>query len=570
MPMNYINRLDLYCQQGIDNIWSKPSWYFKGNSNYWRVTQSSFEAGELAGVLRSLSTLVGHIGMNVGRITWAGDISLEADRDSIVLQPDFILGDYPVPPGKMDALAGICVHEALRQSEWSLFTWKEIMKQEPSFDKRANFMKKDVLWKLFGAGENIYLDKCVKENILSEYTRHTRQILIPGLLRDPKRNPTAWHLFDLWEQTVLDGVKYSDLNPLYQEPLNYLSENSKKLEQIAANKQQSVTIRCRDRAIAYLEMFAGIEPLIKGWEHDPVSFFEYGKTKIKIKKKKKKKEEKALVYHAISPDLWDDIDLELARGSKDLTPLIKKVCNNDPKVLRTTMSDFTIPASAATDRQLVGRLKNIFQFYAQRVKKINRGLESGKIDRRKLYRAAINKRCFKIEQMLPEFAWNFSVVVDASMSMGGFKWRVVENTMSALRKSLEGYQNKLKIYGYFEWDGICLVSDLLRDNKLYSIAPTGRTPSGQAIITAALLMPRETKQRKFILHITDGESNTGVDVQYALDYCDKENIDIITLGCSYKDKDNLIKQYGKKLQFLNTIDELPKAIERLFQRILRF
>ena len=568
MPMNYINRLDLYCQQNSDNIWSKPSWYFKGDSNYWRVTRSGSEAFELAGVLRSLTTVVGHIGMNVGRITWAGDISLDADRESIVLQPDFIMGDYPVPPGKMDVLTGVCIHEALRQSEWSGFTWKEVMKQDPSFDKRSNFIKKDILWKLFGAGENIYLEQCVSKNILGDYTRHARKILILGLLRDPKRNPTSWHLFDLWEQTLLDGVSYDNLHSLYDEPLNYLIKNSKKFEPIAANRNQSVTIRCKNRAEVYLEMFAAIEPMIKKWERDPVSFFEYGKTKIR--KKKKKKEKKTIVHHAISPDLWEDIDLELSRGSKDLTPLIKKVCNNDPNVVRTTMSNFTIPASAAANRQLVGRLKNIFQYYAQRVKKINRGLESGKIDRRKLYRALIDRRCFKIEQMLPEFAWNFSVVVDASMSMAGFKWRVVENTMTSLRKSLEGYQNKLKIYGYFEWDGVCMVSELLRDNILYSIAPTGRTPSGQAIIAAAMFMPRKTKQRKFILHITDGESNAGADVGYALDYCQQENIEIMTLGCSYTDKDKLIKQYGKQLQFLDTIDELPRALERLFQRILRF
>ena len=568
MPMNYINRLDLYCQQNIDNIWSKPSWYFKGDSNYWRVTRLNSEASELAGVLRSLTTVVGHIGMNVGRITWSGDISIEADRDSIVLQPDFVMGDYPVPPGKMDVLTGVCVHEAIRQSEWSGFAWKEAMKQDPSFDKRSNFMKKDRLWKLFGSGENIYLEECVSNNILGDYTKHARKILILGLLRDPKRNPTAWHLFDLWEQTLLDGKKYADINPLYEEPLNYLIKNSKKLKTIAANRTKSVITRCQSRAKIFLEMFAAIEPMIKTWERDPVSFFEYGK--IKIKKKKKKKEKEKVVLRAISPDLWEDIDLELSRGSKDLTPLIKHVCNNDRKVLRTTMTNFTIPANAATDRQLVGRLKNIFQYYAQRVKKVNRGLESGKIDRRRLYRALIDKRCFKIEQMLPEFAWNFSVVVDASMSMAGFKWKVVESTMSALHKSLEGYQNNLKIYGYFEWDGVCLVSELLRENMLYSIAPTGRTPSGQGIIAAALFMPRKTKQRKFILHITDGESNAGADVDYALDYCKQENIEIMTLGCSYNEKDQLLKQYGKQLQFLDTIDELPKAIERLFQRILKF
>ncbi|MBL0716844.1 MAG: VWA domain-containing protein [Desulfosarcina sp.] len=568
MPMNYINRLDLYCQQNIDNIWSKPSWYFKGDSNYWRVTRLNSEASELAGVLRSLTTVVGHIGMNVGRITWAGDISIEADRESIVLQPDFVMGDYPVPPGKMDVLTGVCVHEAIRQSEWSGFTWKEAMKQDPSFDKRSNFMKKDRLWKLFGSGENIYLEECVSNNILGDYTKHARKILILGLLRDPKRNPTAWHLFDLWEQRLLDGKQYADINPLYEEPLNCLIENSKKLKSIAVNRTKSVITRCQSRATIFLEMFAAIEPMIKTWERDPVSFFEYGKIKIKKKKKNKKKEK--VVLHAISPDLWEDIDLELSKGSKDLTPLIKHVCNNDRKVLRTTMTNFTIPANAATDRQLVGRLKNIFQYYAQRVKKVNRGLESGKIDRRRLYRALIDKRCFKIEQMLPEFAWNFSVVVDASMSMAGFKWKVVESTMNALHKSLEGYQNNLKIYGYFEWDGVCLVSELLRENMLYSIAPTGRTPSGQGIIAAALFMPRKTKQRKFILHITDGESNAGADVDYALDYCKQENIETMTLGCSYNEKDKLIKQYGKQLQFLDTIDELPKAIERLFQRILKF
>ena len=568
MPMSYINRLDFFCRRPIDNIWSKPSWYFKGNSTYWRITRSTFEAAELAGVIRSLSTMVGHIGMNVGRITWAGQVSLEADKESLVFPPEFILGDYPVPPGKMDVLVGVAIHEALRQSEWSSYVWNEMLRIKEEFNQRSYFIKKDILWKLFGAGENIYLDKKVSGNILAEYTQQARKILITGLMRDPKRNPTAWHLFDLWEQAALDNILYREIHPLYEEPLNILLEKTKDIVSSSVMGKHSVTERCKSRAKIYLDMFASIKPLIEKWERDYVSYFEPGKTKIK--KKKKKKSGEKITKQAITPDMWEDIDIELAKGSTDLTPLIKKVCNNDDKVLRTTLTDFTVPANADTDRQLVGRLKNVFQYYAQRVKKINRGLESGKIDRSKLYRAPVNGRCFKIEQMIAEFCWNFTVVVDASMSMAGFKWKVVENTMSALRKSLEGYNNNLRIFGYFEWDGVCLVSELLRNNVLYSIAPTGRTPSGQAIITAALLMPRETNKRKYILHITDGESNSGVDVQYALDYCKKEKIDMVTLGCSYKEKDVLIKQYGTQLQFLDTIDQLPKAIEKLFQRILKY
>jgi hypothetical protein len=568
--MSYIDRLNIYCQKHPPSIWSRPSWYFKGYSNYWRVTQSNSEAAELAGVLRSLSRVVGHVGMNVGRVIWAGQIAPDIDEQSIILPFDFVLGDYPLMQGKMDVLIGVVVHESLRQCEWSESVWEEMLKKRPELNERSNFIRKDVLRKFFSAGENIYLDKRIKGTILGDYVSKSRKVLIEGMSRDPSRSPTPWNLFDLWEQMILDDVSFPKINPLYEEPLNKLWKGTSAFDSIAGKGRQSVIGRCRSRADIYLSMWSEIEPHLQGWELDPVTHFEKGAAPREVTKKKRQKKDQVKDRQAISEDTWEDINIELSRGSKDLTPMIRLICNNDEKVMRTTITNFTAPASAATDRQLVMRLKNVFQYYAERVKKVNRGLDSGKIDRRKLYRAPIDGRCFKIEQMIAEFAWNFTVVIDASMSMAGFKWRIVENTMSALHKALHGYQNRLSIFGYFEWDGVCIISELLRKDVLYSIAPTGRTPSGQAILAAALLMPRETKRRKFILHITDGESNSGVDVRYALDYCNQENIDMVTLGCGYKDKDVLIEQYGKRLQFLDTIDELPKAVERLFQRILKY
>jgi len=46
----------------------------------------------------------------------------------------------------------------------------------------------------------------------------------------------------------------------------------------------------------------------------------------------------------------------------------------------------------------------------------------------------------------------------------------------------------------------------------------------------------------------------------------KEKIDLVTLGCGYKDKDVLVKQYGKHLQFLDYFEQLPKALEVLLRR----
>jgi hypothetical protein len=572
--MNYIDRLNIYCRRSLDNIWSKPSWYFRGNSAYWRTTGSNIEPIELARVLKSLTRVVGHIGMNVGRVIWTGLLipGVDIDRASLVFPPEFVMGDYPVPPGKMDVLVGVAAHEALRQTEWSDVVWKEMIKKRPELNESLNFRRKDTLWKLFSAGENIYLDKKLTGHILAEYTGKARKALIGGSLgRDPMRAPTPGSLFDLWEEVILGNIKSPEVNPLYIDPLNKLRERTIDLCSTPDDGQRrSIIEQCRRRADVYLKMWEDLEPLLQGWELDPITYFDKDAVTLIKKEKKRRKKDQAKERQSISEETWGEINRELAIGSSDLTPAIMKICDNDEKVLRTTLCDFTAPAKIDTDRHLVQRLKNIFQHYAERQKKINRGLESGKVDRRRLYRAPIDGRCFKIEQMLSEIAWNFTVVIDASISMAGAKWLVVENTMNALYRALQGYKNELRIFGYFEYSGVCIISELFRKNQLYSIAPTGRTPSGQAILAAALLMPREKKGRKFLLHITDGESNAGVDVRYGIDYCEKEDINLVTLGVAYKDKDILIEQYGKKLQFLNTIDELPKAVERLFQRILRF
>lgn len=575
MPMNYTDRLNVYCQRSLDNIWSKPSWYFKGNSAYWRITGSNIEPIELARVLKSLTRVIGYIGMNVGRVVWTGQVipGVDIDRESLVFPLDFVMGDYPIPPGKMDVLAGVAVHEALRQTEWSDIVWKEMIKKRQELNESSNYRRKDTLWKLFSAGENIYLDKKLTGNILAEYTSKARKVLIEGRLgRDPMRNPTPGSLFDLWEEVILGDIESPVVNSLYIDPLNKLRERTIDLCSAPDDgRRRSVIEQCRRRSDVYLEIWEDIEPLIQRWEPDPITYFDKDAVRPGIKKKKKRrKKDKVKEKREISEEAWEDINLELTVGSSDLTPAIMKICNNDEKALRTTLSNFTAPARIDTDRQLVQRLKNVFQHYAERQKKVNRGLESGKIDRRRLYRAPIDGRCFKIEQMLSEIAWNFTVVIDASISMAGGRWLVVENTMNALYRALQGYKNELRIFGYFEYSSVCIISELLRNNQLYSIAPTGRTPSGQAILAAALLMPRKKKGRKFLLHITDGESNAGIDVKYGLDYCEEEDINLITLGIGYKDKDVLIEQYGKKLQFINTIDELPKAVERLFQRILRF
>jgi len=154
--------------------------------------------------------------------------------------------------------------------------------------------------------------------------------------------------------------------------------------------------------------------------------------------------------------------------------------------------------------------------------------------------------------------------MDASGSMQGSKWKMVESTVANIHKALSGYSNRLSAFAYFEVNGICMISRLLKENRLLSVPPSGQTASGQAIIAAGMMMPEKTKN-KIMIHVTDGESNFGCDVSFGIDFCKQKKINLITLGCGYKNKRIMEEQYRHAIQFVDHFQQLPRAVERLFK-----
>ena len=549
----------------IDSI-SVPSWAFEGYSDFWRVNKSIIEAHELANVLRALRKIVGYIGGNIGSVEWATEEKERQSTGVIKVNPSFLLHDYPVKPGKMDLLIGKVVHESLHQKEWSDWTWNLIEKKI----KEMSFREKDLIWKIVAAGEDIYVDKLAAKSNLGLYTKKYRKFMATRETIELIYDPKASVLLNLWKYKVLDNVNWEQINLSYLKPLEILMFQTDRLVKIGDEKL-TVTKKCELRSELYLELWFLIREIVLPWKMDKITYFaaESSDQKQEIKGEKVKKAETPIQKEALSLQLEEDIEQSLAVGSTDLTPLVKAVCSEEGKkeVIPTSIWEFNILAHPNIDPYLVGRLKGLFQTYAERVKVISRGLKSGSIDKKRLYRAPITEKCFLLKQYIPEMSWNIMMVIDASRSMEGSKWRLTENIIASLHKALEGYENKLQIIGYFEHDGICIISPLLRKKKLYALYPNGRTPSGQAIIAAALLMPKE-KKRRFIIHITDGESNCGCKVEYALKYCQKEKIDVVTLGCNYKKRDVLVEQYGSSVQFIDYFEQLPKAIEALLKRKL--
>ena len=137
-------------------------------------------------------------------------------------------------------------------------------------------------------------------------------------------------------------------------------------------------------------------------------------------------------------------------------------------------------------------------------------------------------------------------------------------------EAARGFRNHLEVYGYHEDSNECVLIELFRSNKLYTIVPSGRTPSGQAIMAVALSL-RERYKKSLIIHITDGAANCGLNVAESIDYCEKNGIDLITIGCgcNKQTRDFLRARFPEmQLLLMDDIQDLGVGLERLFRHRL--
>lgn len=529
-------------------------------SSFWRKNVSTQEPAELANLLRALRKVAGHLGPNVGRIEYLG--MSHGDPAAIVVDPAMVMGSYPVPGKKTDYLVGLVVHEALLQMEWSERVFKNLL---PDFKKMPR-LDLVVFQKLVQTAESIYVDRIADRSILGRYVEKTRgRALASAAAKLRTEILTVDALFYLWWVGTWGKNIERLLEPVYEPPLVHLRQLAEDLYS-CYGQSPSVTERAAIRADLYRRTWDRVGRTCLNltlldrrlvWHPDEL---------IRVSGKVPQRRITDLPRKVVlSPELARDIEATLAVNSSDITPIIRGIVGHDnPDVAPTSRWDFNIPAHPVVDRRMVARLSAVFNQYARRKKVLSRGLSAGRVDRRRLWRAPITGRCFAQTDTLPVVDWNVTLLLDATGSMRGNKWRMVENTVGNLHRALLCFPNRLSAYAYFEIDGICMISRLIKGKKLLSVPPAGQTASGQAIIAAAYLMPRDAR-RKVMIHVTDGESNFGVDVSLGIEFCRRENVKLITLGCGVKDRKAMTDQYGKSIQFLQSFGQLPQAVERLLK-----
>lgn len=535
-----------------------------GISEYWRKNTSHLEGSELANVLRALHKVAGHIGPNVGRIEWAG--MSQNGNGCIVLDPGMVTGQYPVPSSKFDYLVGLVVHESMHRTEWSDLVWKKVEKM----CRGMPILEKIILHKIVYAGEDIYVDYVSEKSALGKYTQVSRRVSMElGRCASDTSSVTVDDLMLLWHGSAF-GVNGSSPSEPYERPLAFLKDAAAKLRGLSLSTR-GVTRRCEFRSRLYHATWEKIRGLIGPWKIVDKTLLWYPADSGSEDTRKMSGQSKmAKSSQALHPELARNIEERLAVNSSDITPIIRNAVRNDnEEVVPTSRWDFNIPAHPVVDRKLVSRLRAVFQQYAERRTVLNRGLDHGRVDRRRLYRGPISGHCFFEKQRVANMDWNVCLLVDASGSMSGPKWRLVEGAMGTMHKAFRGFRNRLKAYAYFEVEGICMISRLINGQKVLSIPPSGQTASGQAIIAAGYYMPRDTRKR-FLIHITDGESNLGCSVKCGMDYCASREINLVTLGVAYKDREAMEKQYGKGIQFLDHFGQLPAALETLLRWTLLY
>jgi hypothetical protein len=561
----------------------------KAFSRYWRKNRSHLEATELATVLAAMRKVAAHIGRNVKPVYWRGMSA--SPTDSIVLNPDAVQGTYPVPFQKIDVLVGEVVREGFLCIEWSDWVTDQVVRKT-SFP--LEWMK-DYLSSFISVAEDLYIDERVGPTVWRLYLSRYWKSIAGKLERDPSLPPSASSLACVWRKRLFLQTLPPHLHHYYDDLVNILTQYSDAIRQV--KNLSTLTERRTRRVEIYLEIWGRISSIIMEWETPPfypegVNIYDEGNpNKAEIPELKEKKEENsdgdsddAKAKEEESPGLEEELAAEISskldEGTSDLTEHISVILN-DPQTqqMNTIFSRAVARCNVSADQSQVRRLKRIFQkqqAFIRRSKKrgIIRNVDMGKIDARRLYRVPLaDGKIFKRRDISgTDYSWNINIVADASASMAGKKatdrpWQAAEKTFVSLTEAAKGFSNHLEVFGYQEQTRQCNLLRLYQEGELYTIAPSGRTPTGQAIMAAAMLMKKDDR-RKMIIHITDGAANCGINVLEAIEYCQKNKIELITIGCgcNLQTKQFLLERYPHGTVYLmDDIRNLSKGLENLFR-----
>ena len=584
-------------QNNLVNSIKKEIIKYKCYSNFWRINRSAIEYVELANLLIALRKIVGYLGLDV-RVDWIGQMPLATKEHKIEIPIQLAMGEYPVPFYKVDFLSGIVIHDALHLKEKSEQVAVSLISRNTGIRDRL------LLRRFFDVAEDIHVDGvAIVNGMLGNYVRLYRkwfkENINPSLYDYQAKIPTAEKLIYLWEDIALDiilanadleitktiseyfrkketldldnledalpaesiFIKHKlenilrDVNKLYWDPLKVLLES---VYEIIITEEKS-------RAKLYDKLWSKIQKYLFDWEK------QLGRKQIEDERNNLKNLGDKSNLAPFDPKLLKAVNSAIENSSKEITLQIKDALElmnsrvNEKLIYSTIIEESNILPRYYPDPIIVGELKEIFRMHREDSLRISRGLPYGKLNSSRLYRAYTTGLSFKQRDTIKDDKWSITLLIDGSGSMIT-NWNMVEKTFLAIFQAIIPYNHKLEILAYNEINEICILTRLFHHNKIFSISPQGNTPSGEACLGAAKLT--EGGKRNLLLHLSDGLCNVGVGYDYAVDYSEKKNIDLVTIGKGEKIR-RLEEKYGNdRIIILENYEKLPKIIQTILRRKL--
>ncbi len=556
----------------------------KSYSRYWRKNRSRHQSTELTLALRALRKVSCHLGQNIKPVFWKG--MAQDDDSSILLDPSSFKNRYPLPHNTFDLLVAQVVQEGLSSMEWREWIFHQVLQKVGRLDGKI----KPFLVPLISSAENIYIDHFTKSQIWNLYLGKLWDSKKKSCNRDLSLPPSPESLAGVWQNKALTTNRNSDLHQYYDDLLIILDNFTPKIRRISLYPK--VSQRRLKRKDLYLELWSAINNTLIQWEE-----FRFSKTAtyfnddsgVKLEEDEEEFENQNRSAEkssdsGLTPEIVDEINSIMEQEDADLTEVIA-VAIQDPEaeLMDTIFKQARARSDVLPDKTQVIRLRKIFKeqdALIQRIRKrrVRKALAEGKLDARRLFRVPIDGKVFKYqENPSQDYLWQICVVADASSSMNGKvkgskPWLIAEKSFASLAGAARGFKNCLEIYAYSEEGGICNLTRLYQNDQLYTVMPGGRTPSGQAIIAAALRMKNKFRN-SMIIHITDGAANCGLNLKEAVKYCEKNRVQVYTIGCgcNQQSKDFLRECFpAGHLFFLKDIHHLADGFEKLLkQKILR-
>jgi len=540
-----------------------------GYSGFWRQDKSPVEIIELAKLLSALRKVASYVGRNVGEIVWSG----MDPAQGIALDPTPVMGKYPVPASKTDIMVGLTIQRAYERTEWT-DRLRDLAKSR--LELPPHYAYKFDLY--FDMCEKVYIDCLSNNRIFGYYTEKARKWEIREKRKGFITPPTVIELLHIWWDMAADrsNTRYKEayvdrsaggltertsLEKFYRGPIRLLNSIVEKLI-YESPKIIGVTERGNFRLDLYLSIWPDLLEYIKFWPGDRGDpFLLSDKFKEDIEKDDKEKE----AVKATIISYADPIDRILRSKTPDFTDQVKASVINVEDVVHIEGNDIVMKADDKIDKKLYHNLLLILKSVSQRKTLYNRGLRSGKIDRRRLYRAPTTGTVFHLKKDLFELTNDIALLVDATGSMSDpNRWDKTETICQTLFSAILTYNKNARLFAYNEVKNKCLLTELYMDGQFFTILPRGKTASGEAIIATAINLKRRQK-KPFIIHITDGASNWGCGVNDAIRFCKRNRINLLTLGigCDPSGKNSLRKEYGNLVQFVDNTDKLPGMFKSL-------